>query len=158
MRVCIHSVAVTLHQSMRSYEYILFQIAIDAGKRRISTIASQLQLPTVSHLLALKLLALTDRFAIFLLTLVHNSDFPIIWLCCWLLQQVVDAAHRLYTLAIDSRFTAGRRTDLVICACMYVICRREKQPHMLIDFSDVLGINVFILGTTFMHVGPGFLQ
>jgi transcription factor IIIB subunit 2 len=34
---------------------------------------------------------------------------------------------------------------------LYTICRQEKSPHLLIDFSDALQVNVFILGKAFMH-------
>ena len=33
---------------------------------------------------------------------------------------------------------------------MYTVCRREKTPHMLIDFSDVLQTNVYMLGSCFL--------
>jgi transcription factor IIIB subunit 2 len=29
---------------------------------------------------------------------------------------------------------------------MYVTCRFERTPHMLLDFADVLRVNVFTLG------------
>lgn len=38
----------------------------------------------------------------------------------------------------------------MIAACLYVVCRREKLPHMLIDFADVLQTNLYVLGSTFL--------
>ncbi len=35
-------------------------------------------------------------------------------------------------------------------ACLYIICRQEAKPFMLIDFSDALQVNVFTLGAVFM--------
>jgi transcription factor IIIB subunit 2 len=46
--------------------------------------------------------------------------------------------------------TPGRRTAHVVAACLYIVCRREKTPHLLIDFSDVLQINLYVLGATFL--------
>jgi transcription factor IIIB subunit 2 len=30
----------------------------------------------------------------------------------------------------------------VLAACLYTVCRRERTPHMLIDFSDALQTNL----------------
>ncbi|KAJ1450626.1 hypothetical protein M885DRAFT_531975 [Pelagophyceae sp. CCMP2097] len=62
----------------------------------------------------------------------------------------VDGAHRLFGMAAQRNFTQGRKTMHVVCACLYVMCRREKSPHMLIDFSDVLQTSVYTLGSTFL--------
>eukprot|EP01048_Picozoa_sp_COSAG05_P007581 COSAG05_NODE_538_length_8854_cov_306.308738_11_plen_91_part_00 len=35
---------------------------------------------------------------------------------------------------------------------MGTLCRREKTPHLLIDFSDLLQTNVFPLGQTFLKL------
>ncbi|KAG8457327.1 hypothetical protein KFE25_014056 [Diacronema lutheri] len=62
----------------------------------------------------------------------------------------VEAAQRFFLLAVQHNFIQGRRTQHVVAACLYIVCRREKTPHMLIDFSDVLQTNVFALGSTFL--------
>jgi transcription factor IIIB subunit 2 len=62
----------------------------------------------------------------------------------------VDAAHRLFTVAVEKNFVQGRRTTHVVAACLYIACRQEKSQHMLIDFSDTLQVNVYTLGTTFL--------
>ena len=49
-----------------------------------------------------------------------------------------EAAQRLFMLAVQHNFIQGRRTQHVIAACLYTVCRREKTPHLLIDYSDVL--------------------
>ena len=64
----------------------------------------------------------------------------------------IDAAHRLYMLALARNFTTGRKSEYVIAACLYVICRREKSPHLLIDFSDRIQTNVFVLGSVFLKL------
>lgn len=61
-----------------------------------------------------------------------------------------EAALRLFRLAVERNFHKGRRMANVCCACLYVVCRIEKTPHMLIDFSDVLETNVYVLGHTFL--------
>ena len=62
----------------------------------------------------------------------------------------VDAAHRLFTIAVEKNFVQGRRTTHVVAACLYIACRQEKSQHMLIDFSDALQVNVYVLGTCFL--------
>jgi len=86
-----------------------------------------------------------------------------------------DSAARLYALALQKNFTRGRRTaqarprprappprrrwaplsarargGQVAAACLYLICRQDAKPFMLIDFSDALQVNVFTLGAVFM--------
>eukprot|EP00523_Entomoneis_sp_CCMP467_P015429 CAMPEP_0168780430 /NCGR_PEP_ID=MMETSP0725-20121227/8115_1 /TAXON_ID=265536 /ORGANISM="Amphiprora sp., Strain CCMP467" /LENGTH=637 /DNA_ID=CAMNT_0008830273 /DNA_START=106 /DNA_END=2020 /DNA_ORIENTATION=+ len=62
----------------------------------------------------------------------------------------IDAAHRLFTIAVEKNFVQGRRTTHVVASCLYIVCRQEKSQHMLIDFSDALQVNVYSLGTCFL--------
>jgi transcription factor IIIB subunit 2 len=43
----------------------------------------------------------------------------------------VEAAQRLFALAVTHHFIQGRRTNNVVAACLYTICRRERSPRML---------------------------
>ncbi len=52
----------------------------------------------------------------------------------------LEAAHRLYKLAVQRGFTKGRRVAHVAAACLYIICRQETKPFMLIDYSDLLQV------------------
>ncbi len=40
----------------------------------------------------------------------------------------------------------------VAAACLYIVCRQDSKPFMLIDFSDALQVNVFTLGAVFLHL------
>ncbi|KAG7087469.1 hypothetical protein E1B28_013434 [Marasmius oreades] len=63
------------------------------------------------------------------------------------------AATRLYTLAVEHRFTKGRKSLNVVAICLYVACRqKETRNYMLIDFSDLLQVNVFELGHTYLQL------
>lgn len=64
----------------------------------------------------------------------------------------VEMAHRWFILAIQHNFTKGRRGQNVVAACLYIVCRQEKTPHMLLDFSEVLHSNVYSLGNTFLRL------
>lgn len=61
-----------------------------------------------------------------------------------------EAAQRLFMLAVQHNFIQGRKTTHVIAACLYTVCRREKTSHLLIDYSDVLQTNVYMLGACFL--------
>ncbi|CCL99056.1 uncharacterized protein FIBRA_01067 [Fibroporia radiculosa] len=79
------------------------------------------------------------------------------------IQQVANAMHlsevvclsatRLYTLAVEHKFTKGRKSMNVVAVCLYVACRqKETRNYMLIDFSDMLQVNVFELGHTYLQL------
>jgi len=63
----------------------------------------------------------------------------------------IDRAYRLYQMALDKKFVFGRRQVTVVATCLYTVCRQEKSPHLLIDFSDALQVNVFLLGSSFLR-------
>ncbi|KAG8907038.1 transcription factor TFIIIB subunit brf1, partial [Tulasnella sp. 417] len=63
-----------------------------------------------------------------------------------------DSALRYYKLAVSASFTKGRQSRLVVAACLYAACQNAQFGYMLIDFSDVLQINVFVLGATYLKL------
>lgn len=81
---------------------------------------------------------------------------------------VRDKAARWFSLALDSRtdtpraaddtieyknFVLGRRAEYTTASCLYLACRMEREDsHMLIDFADALGINVFTLGRHYLKL------
>lgn len=67
-------------------------------------------------------------------------------------EDIAASAHRLYKLAVQRNFTRGRRTQQVAAACLYTICRQEQKPYMLIDFSDCIQANVYLLGAVFLQL------
>ena len=57
----------------------------------------------------------------------------------------------LYQLAMEKSFVFGRKQVHVASTCLYAICRKESKPHLLIDFSDALQVNVYVLGKSFLQ-------
>jgi len=56
------------------------------------------------------------------------------------------AATRLYTLAVEHKFTKGRRGMNVVAICLYIACRqKETRNYMLIDFSDLLQVGALFI-------------
>lgn len=44
----------------------------------------------------------------------------------------------------------------IVAACVYIVCRQKHFPIMLIDISDKLAVNVYVLGKVGGSVGrPG---
>ncbi|KAJ7334697.1 BRF1-domain-containing protein [Mycena albidolilacea] len=68
-------------------------------------------------------------------------------------EAISNSALRLYTLAVEQKFTKGRKSMNVVAVCLYISCRQKDQyTHMLIDFSDLLQVNVFELGHTYLQL------
>uniref|UniRef100_A0A665X628 Transcription factor IIIB 90 kDa subunit n=1 Tax=Echeneis naucrates TaxID=173247 RepID=A0A665X628_ECHNA len=65
-------------------------------------------------------------------------------------QHCLDTAFNFYRMALTKHLTRGRRSSHVIAACLYLVCRTEGTPHMLLDLSDLLQVNVYVLGKTFL--------
>ncbi|KAK9290332.1 hypothetical protein L1049_008499 [Liquidambar formosana] len=65
---------------------------------------------------------------------------------------IVRQALAFYTIAVERNFTRGRRTEQVQVACLYIACRENNKPYLLIDFSDHLKINVYVLGAVFLQL------
>ncbi|KAL1551422.1 transcription factor IIIB 90 kDa subunit-like [Salvia divinorum] len=61
-------------------------------------------------------------------------------------------ALRFYEMALRKNFTKGRRREQVHAACLYIMCRVENKPYLLIDFSEHLRINVYVLGAVFLQL------
>ena len=59
-------------------------------------------------------------------------------------EAVATAAVRTYTLAVEHKFTKGRKSTLVVGVCLYVACRQQTTQNrfMLIDFADILQVNL----------------
>uniref|UniRef100_G3SPY1 Transcription factor IIIB 90 kDa subunit n=1 Tax=Loxodonta africana TaxID=9785 RepID=G3SPY1_LOXAF len=64
-------------------------------------------------------------------------------------QHCLDTAFNFFKMAVSKHLTRGRKMAHVIAACLYLVCRTEGTPHML-DLSDLLQVNVYVLGKTFL--------
>lgn len=64
-------------------------------------------------------------------------------------QHCTDMAFNFFKMAVSKGLTRGRRSAYVVAACLYMTCRLEGTPHLLLDFSDVLRVNIYDLGKTF---------
>uniref|UniRef100_A0AAQ4Q6H5 B-related factor 1 n=1 Tax=Gasterosteus aculeatus aculeatus TaxID=481459 RepID=A0AAQ4Q6H5_GASAC len=62
----------------------------------------------------------------------------------------LDTALNFYKMALMKNLTRGRKNCHVVAACLYLVCRTEGTPHMLLDLSDIVQVNVYVLGRTFL--------
>ncbi|KAG9344706.1 hypothetical protein JZ751_010393 [Albula glossodonta] len=53
-------------------------------------------------------------------------------------QHCLDTAFNFFKMAVSKHLTRGRKMAHVIAACLYLVCRTEGTPHMLLDLSDLL--------------------
>lgn len=53
-------------------------------------------------------------------------------------QHCIDTAFNFYKLAVQRGLTRGRKIRQVIAACLYLVCRTEGTPHMLLDLCDIV--------------------
>ncbi|GAA5895051.1 hypothetical protein JCM8208_000098 [Rhodotorula glutinis] len=67
-------------------------------------------------------------------------------------EHLSNVATRFFNLAVNCNFTKGRRTQYVAAACLYAATRQANGTQMLIDFSDLIEINVFVLGSTYLKL------
>eukprot|EP01054_Gregarina_sp_Poly1_P003361 Gregarina_sp_Poly_1__3360@NODE_196_length_11576_cov_92_095925_g175_i0_p2_GENE_NODE_196_length_11576_cov_92_095925_g175_i0NODE_196_length_11576_cov_92_095925_g175_i0_p2_ORF_typecomplete_len590_score106_98TFIIB/PF00382_19/2_8e15TFIIB/PF00382_19/6_3e14BRF1/PF07741_13/1_6e03BRF1/PF07741_13/2_8e10TF_Zn_Ribbon/PF08271_12/8_5e07Prim_Zn_Ribbon/PF08273_12/0_0055Lar_restr_allev/PF14354_6/0_034Zn_Tnp_IS1595/PF12760_7/0_23AntiTRAP/PF15777_5/1_1Nudix_N_2/PF14803_6/4_3_NODE_196_length_11576_cov_92_095925_g175 len=69
-----------------------------------------------------------------------------------LAQSLIEAAKRMYHLALNRNFTLGRNNLFVVSACLYAACRRDQSAYMMIDFSDAVLAPVRSLTQVFMKL------
>ncbi|KAG1652193.1 Transcription factor IIIB subunit [Nymphon striatum] len=62
-----------------------------------------------------------------------------------------DIAFNYYKMFVQKHFTRGRKMSHVVAACVYLACRDKSTPHMLLDISDVVQVNVYDLGKTYLR-------
>jgi transcription factor IIIB subunit 2 len=67
-------------------------------------------------------------------------------------QHCTETAFNFYKLALEGQLTNGIRNTHVVAACVYMTCRIEGTPHMMIDISDVQQICVYELGRTYLRL------
>ena len=65
---------------------------------------------------------------------------------------VVNTAKNIYVKASEKKFTQGRKTELLVGAILYLACRLNNTKHLLIDFSEALRINVFLIGSIYIKL------
>lgn len=64
----------------------------------------------------------------------------------------VERAFRWYKLCLQYSLSKGKSILYTLSACVYITCRQEGTPHLLIDFSNALRIDMFKIGKVFLKL------
>lgn len=64
----------------------------------------------------------------------------------------IDEAKRVYALAQENNFVQGRHSSIVAGVALYIICRKQKIPQMLIDFADILKVSLYSLAACYIKL------
>ncbi|TGJ87356.1 hypothetical protein E0Z10_g1418 [Xylaria hypoxylon] len=65
-------------------------------------------------------------------------------------ESAIESAIMIFKLVLNENWLQGRGMDKVVPVCLYAACRREdKCDVMLIDFAELVHINVYELGHVF---------
>lgn len=64
----------------------------------------------------------------------------------------VECSFRWYKLLLQYNLSKGKSILYTLSACIYIVCRQERTPHMLMDFSNALHIDVFKIGKSFLKI------
>lgn len=54
----------------------------------------------------------------------------------------IDTAFGFYKIALSKQMTKGRKSSLVIAACVYMVCRKEETPRIL-SLENVRNLKLF---------------
>ncbi|XP_057445716.1 transcription factor IIIB 60 kDa subunit [Lotus japonicus] len=65
---------------------------------------------------------------------------------------VANQALAFYRIGLEKNFTKGRKSEQVQAACLYIAFRENNKPYLLIDFSNYLRTNVYVLGAVFLQL------
>lgn len=68
----------------------------------------------------------------------------------------VEVAFRWYKLCLANNLTKGKSILYTLSACIYISCRQEGSPHMLIDFSNILRIDMYQIGKVYLKIKNTF--
>jgi hypothetical protein len=90
------------HRKWFDFACLVIHAAKFSGRKRIAGLAAKLQLTT------------------------HHVDAAQRWLVRCFRSHIL---LRLFMLAVQHNFIQGRKTDHVVAACLYIVCRREKTPR-----------------------------
>lgn len=64
----------------------------------------------------------------------------------------VECSFRWYKLCLQHSLSKGKSIIYTLSACIYLSCRQENTPHLLIDFSSELRIDMYKIGKVFLKL------
>ncbi|CAF2472231.1 unnamed protein product [Rotaria sp. Silwood2] len=64
----------------------------------------------------------------------------------------VDAAFKIYKMALDRGLSRGNKSSHLLAACLYIICRTEATQHILLDFCDHVDADISVLARIYLRL------
>jgi transcription factor IIIB subunit 2 len=49
----------------------------------------------------------------------------------------IELAFQLFLFSLQKKLKSGKSLHSLSISCLYAICRKERTPHLLVDFSDI---------------------
>jgi transcription factor IIIB subunit 2 len=68
-------------------------------------------------------------------------------------QEISEASIRLYSVTTEISRHLGKFDNQILAVCCFIVCRQEKIPVMLLDFSDQLQVNLYTIGSIYINLG-----
>ncbi|XP_062323572.1 BRF1 RNA polymerase III transcription initiation factor subunit b isoform X2 [Osmerus eperlanus] len=65
-------------------------------------------------------------------------------------QHCLDTAFNFFKMVVSKHLTRGRKMAHIIAACLYLVCRTEGTPRIILNIPFCRQVNVYILGKTFL--------
>ncbi|CAF1478831.1 unnamed protein product [Adineta steineri] len=64
----------------------------------------------------------------------------------------IDAAFKIYKMALDHNLSRGNKASHLLSACLYIICRTEGTQHILLDFCDHVDADISVLARIYLRL------
>ena len=68
---------------------------------------------------------------------------------------LIETGFSFYKLAFSQGLLRGQRNKVSDAVLLYITCRLEGTAHMLMDFADILRVNLFKLGRLYLKLCRG---
>jgi transcription initiation factor TFIIIB Brf1 subunit/transcription initiation factor TFIIB len=62
----------------------------------------------------------------------------------------IESAFELFIFSVQNKLKSNKNLHSLSISCLYAVCRKEKTPHLLIDFSDISQTRSSKIGVEFL--------
>jgi len=62
----------------------------------------------------------------------------------------IESAFQLFIFSVQNKLKSNRSLQSLSISCLYAVCRKEKTPHLLVDFSDISQTRSSKIGVEFL--------
>jgi len=63
----------------------------------------------------------------------------------------IELAFQLFLFSLQKKLKSGKSLHSLSISCLYAICRKERTPHLLVDFSDISQTRSSKIGFEFLR-------